>query len=172
VFKKETSYKFINAANSSNLYTSPGANGKLVDIVNWESNFYSNVRLMKTWLGNLKLNLDIGDPWAELADHNDKKIHIGDDKQESFSEEDIDFVDKKLDIILEALQEFATDFNRIKDDLNYLKSSGKNVSKKDWGLMMMGNVMGWAMSSAIPKEAIGEVWTIIVQNLENQNLIN
>jgi len=126
---------------------------------------------LKDWLISLKENLQIVDPWNEIGSFENENINIGNNKEEYFSEADIDFIDEKLEVILEALKEFATDFERIKDDLEYLKSPGDKISKKDWGLMVMGNVMGWAMSNSIPPNSLHQVVEIVLHNLQNQMLL-
>ena len=170
-YKQQPQYRYVTAPNPSYIYISPSAQGNLASTTLWASSFQGNIALLDNWLANLKANLAIGDPWAEIETADNEKIKIGDGSQEPLNENERNFIDEKLDIILEALKEFATDFERIKSDLEYLKYAGGNVSKKDWGIMVMGNVMGWAMSNAIHKDALHDVWNIIVQNLGSQSLI-
>lgn len=149
----------------------PGLYGRLSGRTITDS-WHDTLKFVAYWIDAVKADEEAGDPWGFGESSGNEQIHIGNDNETRFSKEDVNFIEEKLDIVLEALKEFANDMSRIKEDLEYLKSSGSRVSKKDWGLMVMGNVMGWAMSNAIPKESVGDVWKIIVDNLENQNLIS
>jgi len=171
IYKNLENYKFILAPNPSHIYMSPGSKGETAEAILWGYTFEDNLTLMKNWITNLHINITADDPWSEVENIQQEKIKIGDDSQTPLTEDERNFIDEKLDIILEALKEFATDFDRIKSDLEYLKYAGGSVSKKDLGMMVMGNVMGWAMSNAIHKDALHDVWNIIVQNLGSQNLI-
>lgn len=169
-FVNEPSYYFKTDKDSWYSY-SPGREGSMKESSAKFTPWASMLEAIKSWLLYLRENVEIGDPW-QIGDFQSEGIHIGKASQDKFSVADIDFIEQKLDVILEALKEFAQDFAKIKDDLEYLKGASEKVSKKDWGLMVMGNVMGWAMGNAIPKDSVSQVWHIILQNLGNQNLIS
>jgi hypothetical protein len=179
IYKRDRNYKLL-TDELGNVEFWPAQNGEVYYQNRKQDGIYEvyndmpwsdRIDYINIWLSALNENLSINDPWAEIENIENEKINIGNNGHEQLSEEEHDFVNEKLDIILEALKEFATDFERIKNDLEYLRKSGNKVSKKDWGLMVMGSVMGWGIDKAVPAESLHDVWNIILQNLGGQNLI-
>jgi hypothetical protein len=89
--------------------------------------------------------------------------HLDVNSDDQFEENDKQWINEKLDIILEGLKEFATDLKRIEDDLTYMAYKSNGVSKKDWYTMFMGTFFGWMTSAVIPPEKAHEAWETVQQ---------
>ena len=137
----------------------PGPDGTLkrsIKALSWNN----KMDLVEEWAVSLRRNVDAGDPWT----HEEQNFqHINVESQSNFNEEDRNWVDEKLDIILEALKDFSTDLNRMKEDLAYLSGKSSSTSKKDWYMMFMGTFMGWMTNAVIPADKTHEAWEIIQQ---------
>jgi hypothetical protein len=150
---------------------SPASDGRLNTTV-FPGTWTKVVDAVKSWLVYLRQNLDAGNPWKELINIQEEKLDIDDNDESLFTEDQLYFIDKKIDIIFEAIKDFAINFEEIKNDLEYLKFEARKTSKKSWGLMVKGNFFGWFLNNYVPRESTSQIWHTIVQTLRDQNVIN
>jgi len=116
------------------------------------TNWAQGLKRMEDWLRILKRNIEVGNPW-ELV-QKDAGSGIINDSEEPFSGREQEELSQKLDRILAILEQHGVALEHVQEDIEYLKTSGKRISKKDMGLMIGGNILGWILTSAIPPAAV------------------
>lgn len=153
---------------NKHVYGRPGLQGKM-DYVRSFKTWEDVLSMVGEWLENLRHNIDIGNPWEDV-NSSSQKIFNG-NEEEILNDEDRKFIDEKLDIILEALSTMDININAIRVDLEHLKKSSEQISKKDWQLMFYGSLFGWVVNETIPKESINNVFSTIMTHFKNIRLI-
>lgn len=167
VFKPNEHFQ-IDFNEKGHSFARPGPNGNMSftrEFKTWEN----VLDLLSEWLKILKENIEIGNPWEE--NNTSYQNIFTENVEEKMSRFESDFVNEKLDIILEALSTMDISINEIKEDLDYLKNSSNKVSKKDWQIMFHGSFFGWMLSNAIPSDSSKKIWEMIMNEFNSGKLL-
>lgn len=125
-------------------------------------NWLDNLKILENWLKCLKKNLSIGNPWQEIEDFKDEMKEMNfDSYEEMFNDEDKIKIEKRLETLLTHFVDVKIDITQIKIDVEHLKNMSHKVSKKDWILLLLGNITGWIFTGLIPSEHVQSIWSYV-----------
>jgi hypothetical protein len=160
-YKPNREYFFSIGADKKYRY-SPASDGRLTT-EGQNTNWAFGLKQMDGWIKYLKRNVNIVNPWDTIQIDDNSRLFSG--EAGNFTPEEQTIIEMKLDIILEKLEQYDGDHERIKADLEYLKFAGKNASQKDFGLMLSGTFLGWWLTAAIPPESAPAILSEITNTI-------
>jgi len=166
VYKPHSQYNFkhTRSINGQSIYhLCPGPNGDLNFVVQ-PKKFDNTLEALKKWLGYLKENLTVGNPWADLTEM--KKIiadYQFDTYEEMFSDEDIHQIENKLLLLSDKLDTLQISNDIIQEDIRYLNEMSGKMSKKGWSNMLVGTFLSWFVNGIAPANFFPQFFDFVNQ---------
>ena len=135
----------------------PGKDGSLnfrYASTNWEQ----RLRGLELWLTYLIENIKVGDPWNEIEklttifskhEYEDLDTKLNKDEQIYFAD--------KIDQLVDDLNDFKIQNEKILKDMGHLKEMSKSLSKRDIIHLFLGTIMEYILEGLIPADTMSNV---------------
>ena len=151
-----SAYAFaLRAADNGGRYAVAMHPGKVSHRDHWDSQTWPQVlSLFGDWLKAVRLERELPDAWSKLASFAFTEATSAPTDNSTFTEQEQRYLHRQLDRILGAVQFTQDQLTVVTADLDYLKESAARSGRRDWGLMLLGNLLSWLGSSVLsPQEA-------------------
>jgi len=149
----------IGRVSNQNLYRFDPGPGGHPSITFQFKGFNGILEYLDQWFNAIKENISIGNPWEEIEEAKETMNNAAFDSYDDvFTAEDQLLVASKLDFLIEEFKKLEIDVESIANDLDHLKVMSGRISKKDWFLLLLGNITGWIFGGVIPAEVSLSAW--------------
>jgi hypothetical protein len=189
VYKPHSQYNFKHnrSINGQSIYhLCPGPNGDLNFVVQ-PKKFDDTLEELKKWLGYLKENIEIGNPWEEISEYQNQLFdNYFDSYEELLNSQEVIRFERALDLLFEKISSLDNKidtlnykFDPLNDkvttiqihsedmqkDMSYLKQQAGKLSKKDLWLLFLGTLFNWSLTEVVSKDSFITVLQFISQIL-------
>lgn len=132
---------------------------------------WSTVRqAFRQWLVNLHAEVEAPDLWAQLAAKRQALAVAPAEENSPFTAEEQRHLKGQLDRILAGVlstQRLTEDqATTVRADMDYLKEAVGKSGRRDWGLLVVGTLVNFVLSSALPPDKVSEMWGHFVPILQ------
>jgi hypothetical protein len=120
----------------------------------------------RQWLVNLHAEVEAPDLWAQLAAKRQALAVPPAADNSPFTSEERRRLEAQLDRILAGVQLSEDQATTVRADLDYLKEALGRSGRRDWGLLVVGTLVNFVLSSALPPDKVSEMWGHFVPILQ------
>jgi len=160
--KQNQEFGFELCVNQTNLHDFYGSYspGKRVFRNNYHGKWSEVITNLNTWLQALKIELELEEKWERLHLNPDIKF-LEIDKDEKFTPEKIEIIDKELDqfkrrILLLEIPEEAK--NELVAKTDVLKEHTRILSKVNWQQLFIGVIVNTIVRLSLTRESATLIW--------------
>jgi hypothetical protein len=124
-----------------------------------------HLAMIREWLKNLKREISVVDPWAELAGLGSPTASNLVDPDARFAPDEIRIIHAQLDSIAAELERLeigsSSEREAVRKSFDHLKGATERVGKKDWYLMFIGAVGTMVMEKIIASDTARSILGLV-----------
>lgn len=135
----------------------PGSKGKH-QFNGRANNWLDSLSTLEAWLRYVKENVDVGNPWEEISENKERFYEESFGAYEEFlTVEEQQTLSQKLDLMLEHFGTLQLDVEKMKGDVEHIKTMSSKISKKDVMISIFGTIFSFILGGIIPAESVNAV---------------